>query len=129
MIKAKESEGKHSFGKNIIFEIVPTIFLILINILFALFSYFVLLIFAGGTSLPLISFVRRLISTSLIPPKRTQVVQVNKGNDKIVITQSTHDAATGPMTRSKAKSTSSLSTKQTSESTCLLKLVRTRDEY
>ena len=39
MIKAKESEGKHSFGKNIIFEIVPTIFLILINILFALFSY------------------------------------------------------------------------------------------
>ena len=33
------------------------------------------------------------------------------------------------MTRSKAKSTSSLSTKQISESTCLLKLVRTRDEY
>ena len=62
-------------------------------------------------------------------PKRTQVVHVNKDNDKIIITQLTHDAATGPMTRSKAKSTSSLSTKQTSESACLIKLVRTRDEH
>ena len=48
-------------------------------------------------------------------PKRTQVVHVNKGNDKIVNAQSTHDAATGPMTRRKAKSTSSLSIKQISE--------------
>ena len=62
-------------------------------------------------------------------PKRTQVVHVNKGNDKIIITQSTHNTATGLMTCSKAKSTSSLSTKQTSESTCLLKPVRTRDEH
>ncbi|KAJ9705246.1 hypothetical protein PVL29_003351 [Vitis rotundifolia] len=62
-------------------------------------------------------------------PKRTQVVHVNKGNDKIIITQSTHDAATGPMTHSKAKSTSSLSTKHTSESTYLLKPVRTHDEH
>ena len=62
-------------------------------------------------------------------PKRTQVVHVNKGNDKIVIAQSTHDTAMGPMTRSKAKSTSSISTKQTSESACLLKQVRTRDEH
>ncbi|KAJ9678800.1 hypothetical protein PVL29_020866 [Vitis rotundifolia] len=62
-------------------------------------------------------------------PKRTQVVHVNKGNDKIVITQSTHDTATGPMTRSKAKSTSSISTKQISESACLLKQVRTHDEH
>ena len=62
-------------------------------------------------------------------PKRTQVVHVNKGNDKIVIAQSTHDAITGPMTRRKAKTISSLSTKQTSESVCLLKPVRTRDEY
>ncbi|KAJ9702811.1 hypothetical protein PVL29_004514 [Vitis rotundifolia] len=62
-------------------------------------------------------------------PKRTQVVHVNKGNDKITIAQSTHDTATGPMTRSKAKSTSSISTKQTSESACLLKQVRTRDEH
>ncbi|KAJ9693708.1 hypothetical protein PVL29_009589 [Vitis rotundifolia] len=62
-------------------------------------------------------------------PKRIQVVHVNKGNDKSVIAQSTHDAATGPMTCSKAKSTSSLSTKQTSESACLLKLVRTHDEH
>ena len=82
-----------------------------------------------GTSLPLISFVRRLISTSSMTPKRTQVMHVNKGNDKIVIAQSTHDAATGLMTRSKAKSTSSLSTKQTSESSCLLKPVRIHDEH
>ena len=81
------------------------------------------------TSLPLISFVRRLISTTLMTPKRTQVVHVNKGNDKIVIVQSTHDSVTGPMTRRKAKTVSSLSTKQTSESVCLLKLVRTCDEY
>ncbi|KAJ9698757.1 hypothetical protein PVL29_007694 [Vitis rotundifolia] len=62
-------------------------------------------------------------------PKRTQVVHINKGNDKIVIAQSTHDTATGPMTRSKAKSTSSLSTKQTSESACLLKSIRTHDKH
>ena len=62
-------------------------------------------------------------------PKRTQVVHVNKGNDNIVIAQSTHNTATGPMTRNKAKSTSSLSTKQTSESVCLLKSVKMCDEH
>ena len=62
-------------------------------------------------------------------PKRTQVVHDNKGNDKIIIAQSTHDTATGPMTRSKAKSTSSISIKQTSEYACLLKQVRTRNEH
>lgn len=82
-----------------------------------------------GTSLPLISFVRRLISTTSMTPKRTQVVHVNKGNDKIDFAQSTHDTAMGLMTRSKAKSTSSLSTKQTSESSCLLKPVRIHDEH
>ena len=61
--------------------------------------------------------------------KRTQVVHVNKGNDKIVIAQSTHDTTTSPMTRSKAKSTSSISTKQIIEFACLLKQVRTRDEH
>ena len=83
----------------------------------------------SGTSLSLISFVRRLISTTSMAPKRTQVVHVNKGNDKIVIAQSTHDAATGLTTRSKEKSTSSLLTKQTSESACLLKLIRKHDEH
>ena len=77
----------------------------------------------------LLSLFRRLISTSSMTPKRTQVVHVNKGNDKIIIAQSTHDAAMGPMTHSKAKSTSSLSIKQTSESACLLKPVRTHDEH
>ena len=48
---------------------------------------------------------------------------------KIVIAQSTHNTTMGPMTLSKAKSTSSLSTKQTSGPTCLLKPVRTRDEH
>ena len=62
-------------------------------------------------------------------PKRTQVVHVNKGNDKIVIAQSTHDTTTGPMTRSKAKSTSSFSTKQTRESACLIKPVRMSNEH
>ena len=84
---------------------------------------------SGGTSLSLISFFRRLISTLSMAPKRTQVVHVNKGNNKIVITQSTHDTATSPMTHSKAKSTSSILTKQTSESACLLNPVRTRDEH
>ena len=62
-------------------------------------------------------------------PKRTQVVHVNKGNDKIIIAQLTHDIATAPMTRSKEKSTFSLSRKQISKSACLLKLVRTCVEY
>ena len=84
---------------------------------------------SDGTSLSLISFVRRLISTSSMTLKRTQVVHVNKVSDKIVIAQSTHDTATGPIPRSKAKSTSSISTKQISESTCLLKLVRMCDEH
>ena len=83
----------------------------------------------NGTSLPLISFIRKLITTMSMVPKRTQVVHVNKGNDKIVIAQSTHNTATGPMTRNKAKSTSSLSTKQTGESVCLLKPVKMRDEH
>ena len=56
-------------------------------------------------------------------------MHVNKGDDNIVIAQSTHDATTGPMTHSKAKSTSSLSTKQISEYAYVLKLVRTRDEH
>ena len=40
-----------------------------------------------------------------------------------------HDTAMGLMTRSKEKSTSSLLTKQTSESACLLKLIRKHDEH
>ena len=56
-------------------------------------------------------------------------MHVNKDNDKIIIAQSTHDTATVPMTHSKAKSTSSISTKQISEFACLLKQVRTHDEY
>ena len=83
----------------------------------------------SGTFLRFISFVRRLITTTLMAPKRTQVVHVNKGNDNIIIAQLTHDTSTGPMTRSKAKSISSLSTKQTSESTCLLKSIRTHDAH
>ena len=82
----------------------------------------------GGTSLSLMSFVRRLISCTSTAPKRTQVVHVNKGNDKIVIGQSAHNTATGPMNRSKAKSFL-LTTKQTSESACLLKPVRMHDEH
>ena len=61
--------------------------------------------------------------------KRIQSMNVNKDSDKIVIAQSTHNTAMGLMTYSKAKSTSSPSTKQTSESACLSKLVRTRDKH
>ena len=56
-------------------------------------------------------------------------MHVNKGSGKIVIMQSTHNTIMGPMTRSKAKSTSSLSKKQTSEPTCFLKLVWTHNEH
>ena len=59
----------------------------------------------------------------------SQVVHVNKGNDNIVIVQSTHNTASRPMTCSKAKSTFSLSTKQTSEFPCSLKPVRMLDEH
>ena len=82
-----------------------------------------------GTFLPLISFIRRLIIITLMASKKTQVVHVNKGSDKIIITQSTHNTATSPMTCSKVKSTSSLSTKQTSEPIYLLKPIKTRDEH
>ena len=61
--------------------------------------------------------------------KRTQVVHVNKGNDKIIIAQLTHDNAKGLMTLSKAKLTFSLLTKQTSEFAYLLKPVRMHDEH
>lgn len=59
----------------------------------------------------------------------TQVACVNKGNDKIIITQSTHNTVIGLMTYSKAKSTTTFSAKQASKHTCLLKLVRTYDEH
>lgn len=83
----------------------------------------------SGTSLPIISFVRRLTIITLMTSKRTQVAYVNKDNDKIVIAQLTYNIAIGPMTHSKVKSTSTLSTKQISEPTCLLKPMRTCDKH
>ena len=56
-------------------------------------------------------------------------MHVNKGNDKIIIAQLTHDISMAPMIRRKEKSTFSLSRKQISESACLLKPVRTCDEH
>ena len=96
--RQKKLEKKILFCKEYYFLYYTTIFLILINILFTLFSY-CFANFAGplwnlciqissmfdGISLPLISFVRRLISTTLMISKRTQVVHVNKDNDKIII--------------------------------------------
>ena len=73
--------------------------------------------------------IKRLISTTSIAPKRAQIVHATKGNGKIIIAQSTHDIVTTLMTCSKAKLTSSLSTKQTSEFACLLKSVRMHDEH
>ena len=82
-----------------------------------------------ATYLPLISFFRRLIITMSITSKRIQVMHLNKGSDKIVIVQSMHNTVTGLMTHNKAKLTSSLSRKQTSEFACSLKPVRTCDEH
>ena len=144
MVETKELDGKYSFVKKYIYyfwDCTPRI-LILIIILFALFSYyfanFVWLLWnlcvqisgmLGRTSLSLISFIRKMITTTSMASKRIQVVHVNKGSDKIVIAQSTHNTVMGPITRSKAKSTYSPSTKHISDSTCLLKPVRTHDEH
>lgn len=58
--------------------------------------------------------------------KKTQIVQVNKDNGKIVITQSKHDTI-GPMTCSKAKTFIKSLAKQTSGHTHLLKPVETHN--
>ena len=143
MVKTKESEGNYSFVKNIIFEIVSHNFnfnKIFVGIIFSYyFVNFVGLLWnlcvqisgpPGVTSLPFISFIRRLITTTLMTSKKTQVAYVNKGSDKIVIIQSTHNNAMGPMTHSKEKSTYSLSKKKKkSEPICLLKPVRTHDRH
>ena len=104
------------------FEIVPYNIFILINILFELLLLLLLFCYcfayiagpfvkfvrtnfwhADGTSLPFIYFVRKLITTMSMTSKRIQVVHANKSSDKIVIAQSTHNTAMGPMTRSKVK--------------------------
>ena len=56
-------------------------------------------------------------------------MHINKDDDKIVITQSTHNTYTSLMTRSKTKSTTAPTTKLASEHTCLLKMVGTCDNY
>lgn len=53
----------------------------------------------------LISFVKKLITTKTMTFKNTQVAHVNKGDDKIVITQATNSTSKSPMTSSKEKST------------------------
>ena len=61
--------------------------------------------------------------------KKIQVTHVDKGDDKIVITKPTRSTSTGPITRTKAKSTIALSTKLTSEHTHFLKTTRKHDVY
>lgn len=47
-----------------------------------------------------------------MPSRKTQVTHINKCNDKIVITHSTHSTSTGPMNHSKAKTTPSIESKR-----------------
>ena len=61
--------------------------------------------------------------------KKNSRYACQQGNDKIVISQSTHNIPIGPMTHRKAKSTTALSLKQASKHTCFLKPIRTHDEY
>lgn len=46
-----------------------------------------------------------------MPSRKTQVTHINKGNDKIAITHSTHSTSTGPMNHSKVKTTPSIASK------------------
>lgn len=79
-----------------------------------------------GTSLSLIYFVKKLITTKI---KNTQAAHVKKGDDKIFITQATHSTFMDPTTCSKAKSTTAPSKKLASKHTRLLKTTSTHDSY
>lgn len=61
--------------------------------------------------------------------KKTKVVHVNKGNDKIVITWLMHNSSMSPMTCRKIETTISTLVKQANGHTILLKLVETHDIY
>lgn len=47
-----------------------------------------------------------------MPSRKTQVTHINRGNDKIVITHSTHSTSMGPMNHNKAKTTPSITSKR-----------------
>ena len=70
-----------------------------------------------------------MITTKTMTFKKAQATHVDKGNDKIDITQLTYNTSMGTMTHSKAKSTIALSTKLESENTHLLKTMGTHDSY
>lgn len=82
-----------------------------------------------GTSLSLIYFVKKLITTKTVTFKNTQAAHVKKGDDKIVITQATHSTFMGPTTCSKEKSTIAHLKKLASKHTHLLKTTGTHDSY
>ena len=67
--------------------------------------------------------LKKLITTKTMTLKNILVMHVNKGNDKIVIAQSTHNTFIDLITCSKAKLTTTLSAKQASES------IRLHDKY
>ena len=79
-------------------------------------------------SLPLISFAKKLVTAKMMTYKKIETTYVNKGNDKIVIAQLTHNTSIGPITCVKAKSIAP-SAKLANEHTRLLKLTRTCDNY
>lgn len=59
----------------------------------------------------------------------TQVALFNKGNDKMVITQSTHNPFIGLITHSKEKITIATSIKQVNKHNHLSKLIGIQDNY
>lgn len=84
---------------------------------------------SGGTSLSLIFFTKKVITTKMMTSKMTQVVHFNKDNDKMVITQLTHNPFISLMTHSKTRITIGISTKQVNMHNHLSKLMRIQDNY
>ena len=67
------------------------------------------------TTLPLISFSKKVITSKTMTSKKTQAMHVNKGDDNIFITQSTHNISMGLVTHKKIKLTIVHSEKLASE--------------
>ena len=116
-----------NFNKNILFTYFPHRFAYIVRSLWNLcVQIFEML---DSISLPLILSSKKMITTKTIISKKAQVAHVDKGNDNIIITQSTHSTSTCPMTCSKVKSTTVPSTKLASEHTHLLKTTGMHDSY
>ena len=72
VIKAKESEGKYSFGNNIIFEIIPTIYFNFNKYLIRIIFLCCFTSFANFAGPKFTKFVRTLITKKLGQPDIVQ---------------------------------------------------------